>query len=276
MAFRLGEIQPQTKPFPGQRVNSLHPLAPKHCWVLSEGGGSLLNDSIGALPSHRATNSPGWIEGVAGPALTFVNASQQGVVLQDTFLIMSTSKVVTRGNGPWTLSVQFRSTDAGTSGRVLYAEASDSSVTPFVELTLNDTINGRVTLQIRDDAGSTKTLTADIGAADGLWHTVTGVNEGPSNSFRLCYDGYLRTSTANTLGACSTNNASLAEDRLNANSAGWLTGDINFAMVWDRALSAAEVFSHFRSPYQMFLPTRVSRGITTKAGFPTRRARGAQ
>jgi Concanavalin A-like lectin/glucanases superfamily len=221
------------KPGPGVRMNRLHPLANglQVCWLLNEGAGVTVQDSAGLL-TGSLVNSPAWSTGKVGPALSFngsnTNVTGANAPTATTFSVacwMMTTTLVQSGvlmerspvNGKWILFISYPN---------LYWRLINGTGDATVAL------SGLIT--------------------SGVWAHVAGTFDGTNS--RLYVNGVLQAS------ATPTAAAQLATDTLYLgcydNSGYFFTGKIESAFVWNRALAAHEVLSHFLNSYEMFAPAR--------------------
>jgi hypothetical protein len=250
-------FDPNTKPFPNG-VLCRRGDTPDVAWLLNEGAGRLVNESIlGLSSSSSSTNEPTWVEGFAGPAMHFVSSSAQWVGLPKEGLVSSGPAF---SLNPFTISVRWRSTASGTVERTLYTEESLTNSNPYLILDINNGVNGRVTFSCGNDSGATVgNLNYSGGLADGKWHMLHIVNRARGSTDFLFYvEGIQRvTGSLGIPSTVSTAVATIGADRYSGTPADLLDGDIDFVMLWNRALNVQEIQYHFRNPYASFISPRL-------------------
>lgn len=206
---------------------------------LDEGAGTSAADSNG-LHTGTLVNTPVWAAGIAGQALTFTGASSQRVSLANAAPIGN--------NGAFTLNAWIKSSDAGTTGLIFYAEAIATSLNPRMFFNLNDGTAGSIGFGMLDDAGTDGFFqTGNIGANDGIFHMVTFVQTSKSKR-DIFMDGVWRLGKANvTLGACSPTNANIGVMQNNNTFNNYFTGTVDQLRIYNVALSTAQIVDLYKA-----------------------------
>src|ERR1041385_3744542 len=174
-----------SKPLPGARVIAGHALRPDVAYLLNEGAGSRVWDTINCRQSIDASAYPTWMTGDNGPALHVLAASSQVMPLYPFFL--------GNGNGIGSAAARFRTTSASITP--IYAEYNTGNNATLWEIGSSG-VSAR--MLIRNDANTLLNVTASVNANDGKWHTIVGVSTGHNGNVWVYFDGVLIATSANT------------------------------------------------------------------------------
>jgi hypothetical protein len=190
-------------------------------YALDEGSGNVANDSSGSGNHGTIEGSPDWITGVSGSALAF-DGSRDYVATGKSLLDSLTEFTIAcwlKGN----LSLGSRSGLVGQNDCVEYGVLSSN------------------VLQIWTPGGGSVNLNWPYDA-DADWHSIVAVGDGASLTI------YLDGRPAASGGTAITDTYGTSTFPVNIGGGGifdatenWFTGDVDEVMIYQRALSAAEV-----------------------------------
>lgn len=242
MSFFTRRRRQLTKPLPGARVDWGHPLARGlvGCWLFNEGGGTRVRNHGSWGPAYDATSTTttqGWEQGPAGAA-SALNRSNR------VFDVSSPPQAPK-------LSIVCRyKTSSGSQGQIMN----------------RDQAAGQRVWQFRNDPGALRAIfyNSSGGAAgeatsastinDGKWHqlaatwdlaTIQCFVDGRANGTAVSYAGPM-TAQAAQLRFCGDSSFAGNGD----------VGSIDYAYVYDRALSPAEIEQLYFDPFCMFMQPR--------------------
>lgn len=216
-------------------------------WPLDEGAGTTVHDVSGAGNNGVLSGGATWVPGLFGDALSFDGQSGQVRVADSPSLEPATAVSVSA----WVMH-------AGSPGRYRYIVAKGATACSAASYGLYTGPNGGLQFYVSQRAGTTYAVTADAGDAvwDGHWHLVTGTFDG--TVLRLFVDGIEVGSAVSYPGAL-VYHLSDSNDFFIGNYPGCqdreFAGVIDDVMVWDRALSPAEVMD--------LLPTQGAAGSSS-------------
>lgn len=210
-------------------------------WHMDEGSGSSVQDA--SRHSHPLTlvNSPAWVSGQLGSALSFDGATQYGVAGSLSPWRSSAA------NNTWSVALWFKTTLAHgylfqtASANTLAAGTSDG------ELSWYDS-TGNLAFAVSNNSGTRRYVQAGLSYADGNWHFVVGVLN--ASGMQLYVDGQLvgsaTTVTASSARTYTTPYAWIgAASVQNANTGGgnfqYYPGVIDDVMISTVGFSASQV-----------------------------------
>jgi hypothetical protein len=234
---------PLSKPLRGIKLNISHPLARVlvHCWLENEGMGNVIYDSCNRLnlTGYGTTGLPAWTAGNHGAALSYVAANKQ-------YHETDTPPKITAY--PFSVVAWFNTNNISIAQRLFFFGDKDTDNT-YQALRLSTT--GYVYAESRNTVAvaaiSTMAVTANTwNMAAGVWTSAT------------LRAAYLNAGSKGTNTTSST--FSSAHDRTSIGHQGTLTpsspmsGKIGLVMVWNRALTDAEIARLYSEPYAMFEP----------------------
>ena len=226
------------KPLLGVPVNWSHPLARGlvGCWLMNEGGGNVLCDLVNRFNVTGAgtTGLPTWTAGNRGQALSYVLANAQYHEKIATPLITSY---------PLSVVVWFNSNSIGDQG--LFFLGYNGNLTQHQYLWLDSGVllaSSRNTLLYSATAGF---------YTQNVWNMAVGV-WASSTSRKAYLNGVPGTENTDSSTFASTHNCIAIGRRSTSLPAHYMSGKIGLAMVWNRALSDAEIAQLYREPFAMF------------------------
>lgn len=252
-----------TKPGVGAQPDTTNSLTTGlvGCWLFNEGAGIALTD-ISSLNQQTLSmlGVPTWTSGPdSGPALNFGTVGGDRVFTQNKIGFTSDA-------GPFTIAAQINAT-AGTSN-VVFSVGEEFDSNGFISLCLfngslcqaNDTSTGGINNQVTGPAVSLNT-----------WHNVAiSQTNGSTRSFML--DGAVTTNTAAMTGVIGTNSV-LVFGSTFENTVIQPTWDykglLGYVMVWNRALSSAELAQIGTSPYDVLFGANTVTGAGSMTGPTT-------
>jgi hypothetical protein len=225
------------KPGPTARIDGRHPLARGlvRCLPLNEAGGPTLHD-LAAGRSLTLTSPAVWRPGpFGGPALAFDGVNYAS----------GPSTGLPTGSAPRSVSLWVKSVQTVTSGLFCYGSLSTDQLFDLL-FGINAT-NGNAGVSL----GFTQ-YGSSFGVAyncnDGLWRHVVLAYDGYNTN--LYVDGVIANSTPYSLATSTGSTLYLGTDGANP----VFTGSIDVPLVWNRCLSAAEVWLLYQQPFAWLLP----------------------
>lgn len=239
-------------------VRRLEPLQGAAIWPLDEAGGATAADAssnanalvLGADTTGDAAE-PAWVTGPSGGALRFDGTNDYARAADAPAL---------RCAGGFTVETWVRPAAIGTYG-VLVAKESTSAGRNY---RLSLTAAGKLELQWKDTAGTTRTVTGAGALAAGTWQHVAGVFDAAAGESRVYVDGRLA-ARAPTPGMPGTGAAML---RLGARQSSSLkdffAGDLDLVRVTGSALYAGD----FTPPRAYESKTRSLHAVTWTPAAP--------
>jgi hypothetical protein len=228
------------KPGTQARVDGTHPLARglTSCWLFNETGGSVayelarnntLGVGVGITFNRAAGGFGGWCVSWQGGGV--VPATQAGFLNAQLTVLVWVNLAQTQ------VSKCFVDTYANTTGWALGISDGSNNVVKWFTST---------------QGGSTDTLYSSTVLTNGLWYQCVGTYDGATK--RLFLNGLeeANTSWAGPIGYSGTETAfgGLGHNLL---AQGYL-GLMDHCLIWDRALSAAEVRQLYRQPFVFLKP----------------------
>lgn len=230
------------KPPMGSNLDLGHPLMRGlvACWIASEGGGNRAQD---AIPDHLVgamafNGNPRWSGGLSGVGLTFDGAA-------DYLLNSSTISGISTNTGRYSIVAWAQPASVSAGAHMVFVAGS---------------VGGGYSVLLRRDANVwslfQKNGAPDVGAqstADlvvaNQWHQVVGTWDGAA--IRLYVHGVLRTTTAVT-GRTRAGSAQAIGGGGGIEAAQFWDGSIDHVLVYDRAISQAEIQWLHEEPYTLF------------------------
>jgi len=249
----------QIKPPPGTPINWRHPLAQGlvACWPLNESSGTPYE-----LANNRAASgiiNATWAPSPVGPSLSFAG---NGYVQYIGSYLCNT--VYTP---PFTILAWFNTTSSGAASRIINF-GNTGTTTPIVGLVWNSSIANSIAGLYRSDANSTSYYETYNAYNDGKWHCAVGVfvaGVAPA----VYVDGAPPTSGGNAVGTVSgtcTQNVLTIGALTRTSVTLYFTGGINSPMVWNRALSPADIASITANPWQIYATPAFNRLLHSAGG----------
>jgi hypothetical protein len=240
-----------SKPLLGVQIDRAHPLKPDVCYLLNEGAGGKTWDAARGIQSSAAVGAPVY----SGQGMRFVAASTQYIPVTP----------MVPGAGDFTVCLRFRSSTAAAGPPTFYAEGGATADGRFV---IDCSNSGVVRFFTQNDA-ATLVISQSAGVVfnNGLWHHVAAIRSGSTQY--LYMNGVLRDSDAITGTITPTQGVLGAMYSSGAYSRPY-DGDLEFLMLYRRALTPSEVASHAAQPFQMFpMWSAASRIVAMAAGGPS-------
>lgn len=233
------------KPPKGVMLNRGHPISRGLVgfWLMNEGAGTLLNDLSGSGLHATIITEPTWASGVYGPSVVGSESSYA---------------VVIPGNAGYATPVVAYPITIACIARATTSSGQSSTFISLSDYSANDQSLG---LGFTNSEGygwriyvySTIFNACLSGVVDSGWHLIVGVFH--SDTLRQIYvDGILKgTDTESDTFPSNTDCLTFGVlGRSNAYSSGLFEGDMALAAIWASALTASEIASLYRDPYQMF------------------------
>lgn len=225
------------EPLPGLNANLLHPISQDMvgCWTFSEGAGIITHDYSGNGNAGMLTNmnSADWVGSQNGFVLDFDGT-------EDFVDVGDTSSLDIDGN-KLTLLAWVNTT---TNFRVIVGKSHSNIHTgPFYKYLL---FVGSGSLAFRIDATE---ISGGV-INDGIWHQVVGTYDGAN---MYSYVDSIQIASSSKTGNIQTSNQNFRIGARHTDTMSeFFAGKIDTAMVWTRALSAAEIRTLYVNPYMMF------------------------
>jgi hypothetical protein len=235
---------PQLKPFRGLQLNKVHPLARGlvGCWLMNEGGGNIIYDFVNRLNITGAgtTGLPTWTAGNHGAALNYISANSQ-------YHQVNTAPQI--AGYPFSVIAWFNSNDT-VNGQSLFWFGNGSLTNVYWGLLL---YTGKVCANARNTSDRLDTFSSVAYSAN-TWNMAAGVWLSSTSRAAYLNGGNKGTGIgAANFGTCNRTAIGMYRDF----SPGFpMSGKIGLAMVWNRALSDAEIRWLYREMFPMFEPSR--------------------
>jgi hypothetical protein len=251
---------PLLKPTRGILLNKSHPLARDlvGCWLLNEGTGSKVSDLSRRGINLDSYNSPVWSPGNYGHSILFDDGSNQ---------YLQTDKCPVSAGDDITMLAWFNVDDLNMRQAIIQVTDKDTAnnydLLYFYEAT--NKIRAATYGSLFAYAEATKACIVN------KWYQGVAVFKG--NDYRAIYldsGNKAEDSTAVTLSGLDRTAIGGARD---STPSFYVSGKIGLAMIWNRALSAAEIARLYREPFCMFeraiRPGLISGPIVNLAGAST-------
>lgn len=227
------------KPRLGIKPNFAYPLVRGliGLWLMNENNGNKVFDLSGNNRIFSFLNSPIWSSGKFGNAILFDDGSSQGLDYNSAILT----------SAPITMACWFNIDDSSiTSTLINIADTAGDDNALGIQAVSTSKIRLfiRSTIQTWVFSESTQNYNVD------KWHFACGVFA--SSAHRLIYlDGIAGTPETTSCAPVDLDVTSIGY--LNrATPTGYTSGKISHVMIWNRALSAGEIFQLYRDPFSMF------------------------
>ena len=229
------------KPLRGIQLNRTHSLARglKGCYLLNEGCGDILTNYAGGSNMVRDAGTPEWKAGKSGHAIKF-----------DDDAIHCFKGAAPFPSYPLTMIVRLK-TPKGYPDNNGYVFTFIEDSTHFCRLSLCSDTNNEPYMICRygGDYGYDLHM---LGMELNEWRTVCGVVH--ANGDIECFlDGIGTGTPSNLSGTITATDLYLGSSYTGGSVI--TASEIDFAMIWDRVLSDAEIMEVHRNPYQMFEDT---------------------
>lgn len=239
MAYYAYSGTPGSKPRVGSMPKFGHPMRPDYAYLINEGTGARLWDTVtrrATGPRAGSAGGPSWVPF----GMSFNAASTQ--------YISNDSVIVARGTtAPFFMAVLFTNVDTGAGNRCLYSEARDDDTDTIAQLDINNTL-GVLRFVMRDTgAGSVTVLSASGPYNDGKPHIALATSNG-TRAF-LYVDGKFITSGALPTGSVICNTATIGASNRAATINFPYNGNIGFVILGRRFLSAQQAITLTTTPY---------------------------
>jgi concanavalin A-like lectin/glucanase superfamily protein len=212
---------------------ALATTAPVGVWKLDEGSGTHVADASGNDNDGVLSGGVSWVAGVSGSALSFDGGTGQVKVSDNTMLEPAT-----------TVTISAWVKHAGSPGDYSYVAAKGANGCIAASYGLYSGPGGGLQFYVSQQRGSVYARSPDAGQRvwDGNWHLVVGTYDG--STIRLYVDGAQVSSGTPWKGALEyllpdSNDFYIGNYPGCADHA--FLGAVDNVMVWNRALSAADV-----------------------------------
>jgi hypothetical protein len=213
-------------------------------WSMEDGRGDKVTDFSGRGNTGTLTNfalsttTSNWNSGAQcarGACLNFDGANDY---------VTSTASGIANLSA-FTVSTWFKTTTTANSD--MFSNGSSASLGPYIRITINRfAATGRVTFELRDDAGASPIAISTNAYNDGNWHHAVAVRN-TNTDHKLYIDGVqVGSDVATTIGATTVDRQCIGVLCRTSNSA-YFTGSIDEVRVYSRALSPAEITSLYGS-----------------------------
>lgn len=217
-------------------------------WLLNEGCGKKAFDSSGkCLIPGIITSASVYKNMQRGQCCTFPTVGSDAIDL-------GTQPALNLTSGPMTLSAWV--CPISTSGSVTYyIGASANSAFSLNDWGMNWNVSQK--FQFFHAAGSAIITTTNAFSTVGVWYHVVGVRSGGTGSWGLAIyvNGKLENSTTTSTNPSAQQNAKIARPGLVSGNFSW-NGYIQNFQIWNRALSATEIWNLYTNPYQTYIKPR--------------------
>jgi len=252
---------PQLKPTRGIRLNKSHHISRGlvGCWLFNEGSGGQVFDLSGNGHILSFVNSPTWTSGKYGSSILFDDGSSQYL----------TGEKPSISSYPITMCCWFNSDDIA-AGQALMALCDASTNNDiFMISARGDQAGDYIWAQANSTVGWANAVTTKSYSAN-TWHLACGVFE--STALRKAYiDGGNVGSDTTSIAPAFANIDTLSISVLDrATNALYMSGKIDHVMIWNRALTDAEIALLYREPFCMFerawIPKLIGGQIVELAG----------
>ena len=222
------------KPRPFRKPDLGHPLSRGlvGCWLMTEGGGNIVQDLSGNGLHGTFAGDPTWTAGSDGPAITF-DGTGDSIPLTSSLIKTPTVTVVAK--------VKMDSF-VGAIGAGIVASNNSQLAWRLTTTTTNDTIKFSINAYNTDIAFGTSNLST------GTYYSLAGLYDG--TNVKVYVDGVSGTPVA--AAGPITYGVDFEIGRQFTTDTYAFEGDIEFVYIFNRALSPTEIQSLYINPYQMF------------------------
>jgi len=238
------------KPSMGRQINWAHPLSRGlvGCWLFNEGSGNKVNDlslfgNHGTLAAGAAM--PTWVPGRTGPALDFDGIDDHVDCGNEVSL-----------DNPYPITIEFwiNSSDTTQSYKRIFASPS-TFTSAFSVVTISD---GKLQFGYGDNVIATTKKTSFSLTANSWQHIILIIKSTMSEA--ECYlNGVAGTVSSGSGASLYTGNVLIG-----ARTGGsYFNGAIDGVRIYNRALSASEIWQLYTESYSMFAPSNVEAMLYT-------------
>lgn len=242
---------PGQKPLPGVPINPAQSAAKGMvaAWLFNRKPGKTRTayDLVGGNDATLILDAQS-VPTIFGPGIDFDGNGDN---------IQTTYGPATDLNETFTFSVVFNGDNITGTGnqRVMGSIAEKGAFDPVADIGfLNST--GRLFFRVRGDGGGAlPTATTPSALANDTWYHVFGVRT--SSSIELYVNGFLSASTADTSSGdvdLSSFPVYLGADNVRGGAGGFLNGQLDHVIIYNRALSPTEIASLSGDPFQAWRP----------------------
>lgn len=235
---------PHQKPMLGQQIDWSNSISEGLVgyWLMNEGAGGTVYDLSGNGNHGTLEGNTSWKAGKYGSCLDFDGDGDY----------VSFSEAILLGT-PITISVWVNVTSVPLwTTRSLFSISDTDSSNYYIQVAVSRSGGDEIYFkaEFRDTSSGVATSSA---TSTGAWYHVVGVF--PNAISRSIYvDGAVTVDNTVRYGVGSNQDSSAIGGRLDSGGlVGSLDGQIDDVMIFDRALSAAEIRSLYADPYQMFV-----------------------
>ena len=236
-------LDPHKKPWPYQKVNTAHPLAKGlvGCWMMNEGGGSVIHDSSGNGNDGVVTTAsvlPSWWRG----ELYFKGDSEKGyIALPDLSGYFNTEGtiIIELKNDAHTYPV-WEPAETGMGCLGINTGSNDHYAYTDGNIYLSCLRNDRLNL-------------GNVGISDRTqWHTFTITNKPGANNWKFYQNGieYYNNTGEDTVTFPTTPCFGIGY----IGSSYYYKGNLRYIYIYNIALSQSKIQAIHANPYQMFEP----------------------
>jgi len=227
------------KPIRGEQLTKEHPLTRGlvGCWLFNEGAGNKVFDLSGNGNTGTLEAGTNWIVGESGYALNFVGGNNSDYV--------STNSGAAAGDvldqtSNFTILAKFRAVDVSVNYDAIVGKRAEGADYQY-ELRQNAS-----KLNVLTTGGS---VSADTTLVNNTWYTGGFTHDGAN--VRLYLNGLLdSTPSAKTITHKNVDvSIGMAGETYDLH---YWDGDIEWVMIYNRALSASEIALLYREPFCMF------------------------
>ncbi len=216
-------------------------------WPMNEGDGTVASDFSGNRNSSQLSGDTSWVSGKLGEAVYF-NEGLAGLAT------IPSSKVFNFANDI-TVSAWVKTTVDG--GIIFQLQNSN----PLVYLQVGDTTAGgtahKLVAYFRTDAGGVNVTSGVTNIDDGKWHFVAAVRNIVTQDVRLYVDGSLDGSPNTYADTAAINTFGGVTNYISSTGPYGFTGAIDEVRVYNRALSADEIASLYKTSYSLVNKTPI-------------------
>ncbi len=241
----------KNKPPVGAIIDYGHSLSKglNACWLMNEGAGNTIKDLINPASNGKFTNfagNSGWNNnGKFGECVRIQNSTN--------FISCGTRDVV-KLSSPMTISTWVYPNSKGGGGlaRIFFKQGTSSSLGFHFQFESDGVAN---TFSLSIDGTATTASETNGCIVFGVWQHLLGTWDGGTagNGIRLYYNGLESTYVGRFDGSGQGNFSGGLNHIGNRGDLGrGVDGSIDNVMIWNRVLSAQEIYSLYVNPYSMF------------------------
>lgn len=233
------------KPLLGRQIDYGHPLAAGLAWIapMLECEGTATLEHHGRI--EMAVASPlTWSDG----AVTYTGSSG--------YIQLSSQSIANPQSRPHTMLCIYRNNAGDTGSRCLVGENQVGAGNNYLQMTLNQSVAGRVRAVGMSGGATRYDVSANLSANDGEWHISAVACDGPGLGVRLYHDGRLVAATTST-GALGNYTGGSIGAWQGATPSMIHLGQIALAAMWLRSLSEEEMAWLAVEPWAIYQPAPV-------------------